>query len=943
MAIATIFFDLGETLITTSAAGISTRFADTLDALQVLSERGWRIGLLSNQAGGTTLTQVQVRLASLGLARWIDPALVTVSTELPGNVGKPQRPIFDLALSKAGLTATPAAAVFVTEEAAHVTAARGFGWRAVVIKRGGVCAVGDGECATSLADLLPLLPPLVAIAGTNLDLAPPPKLVDGLWAVPIDISRIDAQLSFNAAAQNATGTALLQLRLGRNAGCPIFDLRQTPTAVELDGAAVPVADVALHDFGGGTGAELRVLNRVLDAGSAHTLRVTYSVGLPQASMAGSYLPQVTWSAGPRLTFSFGFTDLGPGRYLESFVPANLVFDQFEMTIELRITGTTIAHQPITNGTVSVLGSNHWSIAFPRRFTAFSPLLELRAADTLTSATHNEVLPISGTAIAVTAFKLNTSAVDVAATAATIGDHLAANETSSGRYLHGNRFTAFVNVGGMEYDGGTTSGTGALRHEGFHSWWGRGLKPVAQIHGWLDEAWTTYHDNGAAGVLPLNFTEAPVTLCSRNPWQRVTPSASYSSGERLWKGLAAAVGAPTLRARMNDFYDDRNPRPVDTEALEAHLLASTGRTEVVDAFHRFVYGLPDPQPMPDLWLRDDGGDTGAEPFAGRFWDSPDLWVRNQDDGGLTHQNPESGQDNWLYARVRNRSATATARHLVVSFNAKFFAGSQFVYPADWLPATTAAVAFEVGPGESRILKARWPSARVPPPGTHPCLLAAVYTRFDAPQAGKHVWDQNNLAQKNLTIVNLKRDTWFLLPFVAAHLKPKIAQAVALELVRPAHLATMKATLVAPKALISPAQKLVATPVADAAAAEGAVRDEAARPVLECGCGRHAVVAQPALAQVGARAHAEAGADAAAAEDADTVTLSEAFPGGVELPFAAGERSVLRLKLKPLEPTRLGLHFLLPADAKVGSRFIVDVVQRVGKTIVGGVAVEVRVEA
>ena len=38
---------------------------------------------------------------------------------------------------------------------------------------------------------------------------------------------------------------------------------------------------------------------------------------------------------------------------------------------------------------------------------------------------------------------------------------------------------------------------------------------------------------------------------------------------------------------------------------------------------------------------------------------------------------------------NRSSTTTARHLMVSFNVKQYAGSQFAYPADWLPAVSAA--------------------------------------------------------------------------------------------------------------------------------------------------------------------------------------------------------------------------------------------------------------
>ena len=61
MPIATVFFDFGDTLVFTNAAGESQRFIDTLDVLQVLQERGWRIGLLSNQSAGTTVAQVQAR------------------------------------------------------------------------------------------------------------------------------------------------------------------------------------------------------------------------------------------------------------------------------------------------------------------------------------------------------------------------------------------------------------------------------------------------------------------------------------------------------------------------------------------------------------------------------------------------------------------------------------------------------------------------------------------------------------------------------------------------------------------------------------------------------------------------------------------------------------------------------------------------------------------
>ena len=135
---------------------------------------------------------------------------------------------------------------------------------------------------------------------TQFDLAPPATTVDGLAAVPIDIQHIDAILRFDGAAAATAGDARVDFVVGPSGGCPIFDLRQTITAAWLDGIPLAIADIAHHDFGGGPGAALRVVETPLAAGSAHSLRVTYTLGTPQASTAGSYQPAIAWSPGPRL-------------------------------------------------------------------------------------------------------------------------------------------------------------------------------------------------------------------------------------------------------------------------------------------------------------------------------------------------------------------------------------------------------------------------------------------------------------------------------------------------------------------------------------------------------------------------------------------------------------------------------------------------------------------
>jgi hypothetical protein len=763
----------------------------------------------------------------------------------------------------------------------------------------------------------------------NFDLAPPAKTVDGLFAVPIDIQKITASLTFDAATSSGKGDATVEFTMGPQNGNPIFDLRQTITDIWLDGVSLPVAQAAEHDFGGGPDAQLRIVQSTLTAGSTHVLRVKYDLGLPQASTAGSYQPHMTFSAGPRLVFNFGFTDLGAGRYLEAWIPANLIFDQFEIALTLQILNTGITHTVITNGTVTPLGINHWSVAFPARFTALSTLLELRATDTLNSHSDTVALPISGNVVTIEAWKLTSNAANLTDQVNNLKTFLVANENSTGSYLHGNRFVAFINAGGMEYEGGTTSGTGSLKHETFHSWWARGVKPASQPDGWWDEAWTVYNTDPGIAPFPFDFTAPPVTLCTRNAWSRVTPLSAYSDGLRFFEGVASMIGAANLSSLMSDFYKTHRARPVTTMEIEEFLLSRSGNPLLVDAYHRFVYGFSNPSPAPDLWLRDDPAHTGPDVWGGTFWNSPDLWIRNKDDGGTVHQDPEFGQDNWFYARVRNRSATATANHFVVTFNVKTYAGTEFTYPTDFLPCIAAVSGFGLGPGASTIVKARWPRAAVPPKGTHACWLAAVLTRSDQPVAGRHVWEHNNLAQKNLTIVDLKPNGWIILPFVVANLSTLATNKFRLEVIRPKNVPDLKASLVhttgAPF-VTTPAFPPQPFSLAQAPAPkDGAATNEEA---LDCG----------GMTRTGAN-----DSPGVLTSDSAGSLTARRFDQAVELSFGPGAAAGIPISIRAGEQTVLGLRVSAPTNAKSGDVIRIDMVKRdeSGKQIMGGVAVEIHV--
>ena len=155
---------------------------------------------------------------------------------------------------------------------------------------------------------------------------------------------------------------------------------------------------------------------------------------------------------------------------------------------------------------------------------------------------------------------------------------------------------------------------------------------------------------------------------------------------------------------------------------------------------------------DLWLKNSASHSGSESVQDKFWDSPDVWVRNSEDDVYGHQPPKVGRDNWFYARVRNRGTTL-ARAFVVTFEVKLWQGTEFTYRNDFVPYISAAVGFHLAPGASTVVKARWPKEEVQAAGSHGCVLVSAYCPTDEAIARKRVWEDNNLAQKNLTIVDL----------------------------------------------------------------------------------------------------------------------------------------------------------------------------------------------
>lgn len=425
---------------------------------------------------------------------------------------------------------------------------------------------------------------------TNFELAPPPVRVDGLWAVPVDIQAIDATLYFDAKAQRAEANVYVEFIHGERAGCPVFDLRQQIGEAWFDGTPVAPSKMAHHDFGTGPDAAMRILEVRCKPRTAHTLRLRYTLGHPAAPAVGGRLPALQWIPDAGVRCWFGFSDLGPGRYLDSWLPANLIYDQYTVDIGVTVSGTREPHTLIENGNwATQVALNRWWVEYRRYSTALSPMFELHPSRMLRRTSGTVKLPVSRKTVTIDVWKEAGNRTQTGRLVRKIAAWLGEHEKTMGRYVHGDRFVAMLQSrGGMEYDGGCTSSVDALYHEVFHSWWARALKPASQNDGWIDEAWTMYCDGLADTARPFNWSAAPVTLSPGHPWWRLTPREAYSSGPRFFQGMAHLLGSPAkLHRLMRAFYKANAPRFVTTAALEKHFAAAHPLAEA--AFARFVHG------------------------------------------------------------------------------------------------------------------------------------------------------------------------------------------------------------------------------------------------------------------------------------------------------------------------------------------------------------------
>jgi len=189
---------------------------------------------------------------------------------------------------------------------------------------------------------------------------------------------------------------------------------------------------------------------------------------------------------------------------------------------------------------------------------------------------------------------------------------------------------------------------------------------------------------------------------------------------------------------------------------------------------------------DLFFKDSNEDIGQEPNIHTdnvLWHSPDIWVRNQNDGqtNQAHQNPEYDPviPNYLYVRITNKGCSPSSGNDELKlYWAK--ANTQLLWDLHWNGTlfvngilmgdqiTTLNIPI-IQPGEEIILEAEW---LVPDPEDyiginvnpwHFCLLARIESENDPMTVPEveflphNVRNNNNIAWKNTTVIDIIPNT------------------------------------------------------------------------------------------------------------------------------------------------------------------------------------------
>jgi len=192
----------------------------------------------------------------------------------------------------------------------------------------------------------------------------------------VDFKKADYKIKYDV--QKSETLAVSQIIFeSKEEGNPAFDLVNEPLKLLINGNSGNIIETSIaNDL-----TKIKFLGNSLPAGT-HSLEIHSSI-----------TKNVRYnSAEKSVRSAFWMSDLSDRMYLEQYLPTNLEYDQYEMSMEVEVANSELEHEIFTNGHVEILSKNLWRISFPKGFTASSVFFHLKVIISVLATVHH--LPFS---------------------------------------------------------------------------------------------------------------------------------------------------------------------------------------------------------------------------------------------------------------------------------------------------------------------------------------------------------------------------------------------------------------------------------------------------------------------------------------------------------------------------------------------------------------------
>lgn len=457
--------------------------------------------------------------------------------------------------------------------------------------------------------------------------------------VPIDITKSEVEFSLDAQHTGLVASSTVTFRQAE-AGMPMLNMLPTPTKVAVDGQAFEAASFARVNVGPGTmtGPTLldeasyealpladkdgfqpgRVVAKDLPVGK-HTLTTSYA--LTAESLRHDDRDE-SLKVGPQgVDLFLRMSDLvktlpgGQARassFAGAYLPSNFQFDRVPLTVKFSLPAAPPEQRVFSNGVVKAVPGpgQKFEVTFPPGFNTSEVYLHVVPAASVVEKTV-PFKSIDGRSIGITAYVARSSVGTkregealLNAGEKTIAKTLSEMEGLFGPFPH-DQFVAQLwpsslpqdGGTGMEYAGATESTLAALRHETIHSYFGRSLAPANGNAAWIDEAVTSWLEDGRQTSETKSSWAHDLSVAT--PYEQDTNRAAYNAGQNLLRDLdldlrgthAAGTGILTALQKVFVAFHGKQITNDDFVATVLSTAATPAQAAAAKAtFARYGLGL-----------------------------------------------------------------------------------------------------------------------------------------------------------------------------------------------------------------------------------------------------------------------------------------------------------------------------------------------------------------